>query len=73
MIRKFLTRSSDNFSKYNALRDIGIKVERIGYKLVITMESKPDLDNFIDTTFNNLDEILYSFRDELSKQNIKVA
>lgn len=73
MIKKFLTRSSDNFSKYNALKDIGIKVERVGFKLVITMKDKPDLDNFIDTTFNNLDEILYSFRDELSKQNIKVA
>jgi len=76
-IQEIKLNETERYKKFLALKIIGITVKTYKSlnreKLVISVDGNPDIDKCIDNTFNNVDDILRAFSDELRKQNIKIA
>jgi hypothetical protein len=64
---------TERYKKFVALKIIGVTVERVNKKLVISIENYPNADKYMDTTFDTVDDILMAFKDEFMKQKIKLA
>ena len=69
--------SDETEYKCRVLKKIGITVTNYTFndirKYIITVKDMPDVDKFIETHFNRINDILLAFSDKLYKQNIIVA
>ena len=73
--------TSSNKEKCDALKSIGISIsnynvekgDRQFKKYVISINDMPDADKFIETTFNNINDIFKAFSDRLVNYKVMIA
>ena len=70
--------SDSNDYKCNVLKSIGITVsnynvqkgDRVFKKYIISIKDMPNAEDFIETTFNSINEILMAFADRLTNYRV---
>ena len=65
--------SDNNHTKCEAIKKLGYNVENYGNTYLITSKKIKNLDQFIDVYYRSINEILFTFQNDLKRIGYTIA